>query len=260
MRFITILWRNDVFRDPGARPAGAEERPFKLSEKGGWEDWRLFSAELLRLWKAARVRLERPQMKLDICIAFLSVKVTADRQAPREKHKHTHTHILHCRDWMPRCHALCLLCQAIRALKWWQLRNDWFPFFFFFSSCVALTEHSYTVVFVCGVEVLSPDSEPQGHTALFVFAFLIGWLGAARQSEETWLIIHLTGSNNSVFTCCRPLSSWTSHCKVRPEALVYMAVVDHRPLLFSTSLHTLTSHLMLSSLIQNSQGRSSFID
>lgn len=155
MRFITILWRNDVFNDPGARRAGAEERPFKLSEKGGWEDWRLFSAELLRLWKAARVRLERPQMKLDICIAFLSVKVTADREAPREKHKHTHKHILHCRDWMPRCHALCFLCQAIRALKWWQLRNDWFQFFFFFSSCVALTEHSYTVVFVCGV--VSPE-------------------------------------------------------------------------------------------------------
>lgn len=92
MRFITILWRNDVFNDPGAHRAGAEERPFKLSEKGGWEDWRLFSAELLCLWKAARVRLERPQRKLDICIAFLSVKVTTDREAPREKHKHTHAH------------------------------------------------------------------------------------------------------------------------------------------------------------------------
>lgn len=196
MRFITILCRNYAFNDLGV--CGAVEK--SLSNKiGGLPERLCFWTSVCRV---------RPQMRVDVCLAFHSVKSLLTG---------SHTHILSKLDATLSWCLLSLSCMWIyKNVTVWVMVFDSRAH----RGCAARTACDYNIVFVCRVEDSGSDSGPRGPTALFVFAFLIAWLGAARQSEETSLIIHLTGSNNSAFAC-HPIS-WTPQRK----ALIYSTTND----------------------------------
>ena len=73
----------------------SEERPSKLLKKSLPRRFTAILSRAATPLEAGASAVERPQMKLHICIAFL-LKVTADREARRVPHQHTHTHISGC--------------------------------------------------------------------------------------------------------------------------------------------------------------------
>lgn len=114
----------------------------------------------------------------------------------------THTHTYY-PNWMQHRHGLLSL-SCMWIFK--NVKDLWF-LTLVCTAAAQLEQRVIIALHLCvGWKTQALIQALRDPTALFVFAFLIAWLGAARQSEETLLIIHLTGSNNSAFA--RHQCSW----------------------------------------------------
>lgn len=123
-------------------------------------------------------------MKLDICITCDLVKVTADREAQGEACRRTCTHTcMHMctHTHLNACKTLCFYCffvsQSSKVRH--QARSTTFGLSIRYSLHSLFFQAAHHIMFFCvsKIAALCSVSDPLGTAVLFVFAFLIGWLG-----------------------------------------------------------------------------------